>query len=237
MTARNSWTVGFVIVLACATAHVDETPAASQREPPALPAIAPAALCVTHGETATTNQRLQIRDPEVRAFARGTTGDAAALAFTYLGPTDATSTLASGDVRQQLGLKLRAQDGCNLVYVMWRIDPKPGIVVQVKQNPGQRTAQQCGANGYTRIKAAHSVKIAAPDVGSEHVLAAALDGDDLVAWVDGRIAWRGSLGGLARGLSGVAGVRSDNVQADIELHAAAGSGTEPCPHDRDARGD
>jgi hypothetical protein len=237
MTAHNNWTVGFVVVLACASAHVDETSARPHREPAPLPAIAPAALCVTHGETATANQRSQIRDPEVRAFARGTAGDAAALAFTYLGPTDSISTLASGDVRQQLGLKLRAQDGCNLIYVMWRIDPKPGIVVQVKENPGQRTAQQCGANGYTRIKASHSVKIAAPEIGSEHVLEAALDGDDLVAWVDGRVAWQGSLGGRASDLSGVVGVRSDNVQADIELRAAAGSGTEPCPHDRDARGD
>ena len=30
------------------------------------------------------------------------------------------------DARRQVGLKLRARDGCNVVYVMWRIEPKAG---------------------------------------------------------------------------------------------------------------
>ena len=33
--------------------------------------------------------------------------------------------------------KLRAEDACNLVYVMWRIEPQSRLVVSVKRNPGQ----------------------------------------------------------------------------------------------------
>jgi hypothetical protein len=218
------------LALACGSG--DTSPMSITPKP--LPAISLDTLCATHGDVHIAGERAQVRDPEVRAFARATHGDAAALAFTYLGPSDTTSTLASGDVRAQLGLKLRAADGCNLVYVMWRFEPKPSIVVQVKRNAGQHTAKECGANGYTRIKAAKSAKVAAPAVGSEHVLQAEIDGDDLIAWADGNVVWQGRLGGQAGDLAGPVGVRADNVQADIALRAIAGSGFDRCPKDRDA---
>jgi len=219
-----------VLALACGSG--DTSPMAVT--PKVLPAVALDTLCATHGDVHVAGERAQLRDPEVRAFARATGGDAAALAFKYLGPSDTTSTLASGDVRAQLGLKLRAADGCNLVYVMWRFEPKPAVVVQVKHNPGQHTAKECGTNGYTRIKAAKSAKVGAPAAGSEHVLQAEIDGDDLVAWADGKVVWQGPLGGQASDLAGPVGVRADNVQADVELRAMAGSASERCPKDRDA---
>ena len=41
-----------------------------------------------------------------------------------------------GELRRQFGLKLRAQDACNLVYVMWRIEPASKLVVSIKCRTG-----------------------------------------------------------------------------------------------------
>ena len=90
----------------------------------------------------------------MRGYALGAGGDAAALTFTYQGEAENTRELASGELRRQLGLKLRAQDGCNVVYVMWRLDPTPKLEVSVKFNPGKRTHEECGADGYTKVKPA-----------------------------------------------------------------------------------
>jgi len=186
-------------------------------------ALVPAkALCVTHGALA-AGKRATIRDASVRAVARDSAGDAGEIRFTYRGPSAKTSRLASGDVREQLGLKLRAADGCNLVYVVWRFAPKPEVVVQTKLNPGAHDNQQCGTGGYTRVKPAKRSKVAAPDPGSDHVLAATIDGTALTATIDGAVVWRGALPGAVRGLHGPVGVRTDNVAADLDLYAAPGS--------------
>src|SRR5580692_4123572 len=82
-------------------------------------------LCVTHGTIeADSGGRLSVSNAEVRAVSRRGIARAAELRFTFLGPSAETSLLRSGQLRRQLGLKLRAQNGCNLVYVMWRIEPQ-----------------------------------------------------------------------------------------------------------------
>jgi hypothetical protein len=155
------------------------------------------------------------------------------------GRTEQTRALASGQRRRQLGLKLRAGDGCNLVYVMWRLDPRPALEVSVKSNPGARTTRECGARGYTRIKPASRAPLPPLDDGAEHELRAAIEGDTLVASVDGRVVWRGRLPEAARALSGPAGLRSDNLAfelVDFEAPAttAAGGAAARCT---DAVGD
>jgi hypothetical protein len=68
--------------------------------------------------------------------------------FTYLGPTQEVSRLGNGEVRSQFGIKLRAQDTCNIVYIMWHFSPDQKIAVSVKRNPGQGTHEDCLDNGY-----------------------------------------------------------------------------------------
>lgn len=198
--------IAMTIASGCGGRHAEAAP------PPAadLHPVAPAALCVTKGaiEDAT------IAEPTVRAFALGSHGDDAQLSFTYAGKSDRARALASGQLRRQLGLKLRAVDSCNVVYVMWRLDPHPRLEVSVKRNPGMRTHAECGANGYTKVRAAHAEAVPDLTEGSSHVLRAAIVGDALYAWIDGALAWQGRLPDDARELSGPAGLRSDNVKLE-----------------------
>src|SRR5262249_30266710 len=85
--------------------------------------------------------------PEVRATQRARSAKAARLVFTFHGPTKEESKLASGQVARQIGLKLRAKNTCNLLYVMWKLDGKERVAVSVKRNPGQSTHKECGAKG------------------------------------------------------------------------------------------
>lgn len=193
--------------------------------------LVPAAeLCVSRGKAAIG---AAVEDPTTRAIARGSLGDAAALEFVHRGDTGAVRELASGQARRQLGLKLRAANGCNLIYVMWRLDPTPKIDVSVKLNPGGRDHDDCGADGYTKVKPTRSWRVPVLASGDKHTLRAEISGDDLTAWIDDRVVWRGELPASARTLAGPAGFRSDNIAFDlVGFSAAAGDSAvapPPCP--------
>jgi hypothetical protein len=125
-------------------------------------------------------------------------------------------------VRKQIGLKLRAQDPCNLVYVMWRIEPGPELAVQVKRNRGLLTSAQCGNSGYRTIRPSRSARI--PDVvqDSTHMLRVALDESDLSVWADDVLVWEGVLGDEVRDLRGPVGLRSDNARFTFALDVGGG---------------
>jgi len=72
------------------------------------------ALCVTEGQVRPVEGgRLEVADPAMRAVAMDTGGDAGELEFTYEGPSQGDAPLANGELRRQIGLKLRAADTCN----------------------------------------------------------------------------------------------------------------------------
>lgn len=198
-----------------------EPPLVSGREAPApgLSRVALSRLRVTQGELrADPDGRLTVEGPRMRAVVPGTNASAAELRFTVLGPTRQQIALGSGEQRQQVGLKLRALDGCNLVYVMWRLAPKPGVVVNYKRNPGQHTSADCGNRGYTTVRPARQVRVAAPAPGSSHTLRARLDGRTLRVWADEALAWEGELPEEALALSGPVGLRSDNVRLALNFY-------------------
>ncbi|MBL9013279.1 MAG: hypothetical protein JNL83_03830 [Myxococcales bacterium] len=175
-------------------------------------------LCVTKGSARVGTT---INEPTMRAVAPGTSGDGASLDFTYRGDTASSRELASGSARRQLGLKLRAQNGCNLVYVMWRLDPKPMLEVSVKSNPGMVTHADCGADGYEKVKPTKSWRVPVLADGDRHTLRAAIAGDDLTAWIDEKVAWRGKLPAAARSFAGPSGIRSDNLRFDLHGFSAS----------------
>ena len=185
-------------------------------------------ICVTHGELETSGSAatLAVNVPTFRAVALGTTGEAVALAFTYQGNSKETRALASGALRRQIGLKLRAANGCNLLYVMWRLDPRPKLEISVKVNPGMSTHAECGANGYTKLKKpSYRTAVPALLIGEHHVLQAEIAGNELLAWIDGDLAWRGDLPAEVKDISGPSGFRSDNLAYEVNALSAPGGST------------
>jgi hypothetical protein len=189
----------------------------------------PGDFCVTEGHLgATSSEALVIEDTKTRAVLGRETRAEAEIAFRYLGPTREQSALGSGTVRTQVGLKLRAQDGCNLVYVMWRILPESRVVVSIKSNPGQRTYAECANRGYHNIKGIRSNQAPTIEPGSSHSLWAELERDRLVVKADGRIVWDGQLDATAFAFDGPVGFRTDNGRFEIEFRAAPTSDRFAC---------
>jgi hypothetical protein len=181
------------------------------------------ALCVTTGAAKLGEK---VDKPAMRAVAKGTDGEAAALTFTFQGETAEQKKLASGDLRRQLGLKLRAENGCNLIYVMWRLDPKPMIYVQTKQNPGAKDHKACGTNGYKKVKPSEQRTPPELKLGEKHTLRAEITDNTLSVFVDDELHWRGTLPDSARSLRGPAGIRSDNLAFDLVSFDATTTGVE-----------
>ncbi|HEY5922911.1 MAG TPA: hypothetical protein VIV11_14630 [Kofleriaceae bacterium] len=217
----------FMLVLTgCGSCGGSRTEAAPRNHKPTVDVtpIASTDLCVTKGQVAEGG----IADPTMRGYARGFGGDAAALTFTYRGESFETRELAGGQARRQIGIKLRAQDSCNVIYVMWRLDPKPKLDVSIKLNPLKRTHEECGADGYKKIRPHKKTFIPAYEYGKTHTLRAEIVGDELYAWIGDDLLYQGTLPETARALKGPAGVRSDNVKFDlVSLAAPQGEGTAP----------
>jgi hypothetical protein len=218
---RWSW------ILALVTACGGKLEAAPERTVKLVPITD--TLCVTKGAAKVGET---VIEPTMRAVALGSRGDGAALELVYRGDTAITRELASGAARRQVGLKLRAQNSCNVVYVMWRLDPKPMLEVSIKLNPGKAFHAECGAGGYTKIKPTKSWPVPVLAAGDKHVLRAAINGDDLTAWIDEKVAWRGTLPASARMLIGPAGIRSDNLSFDlVGFSAPEGAAETVCKRD------
>jgi hypothetical protein len=175
-------------------------------------------LCLTEGEISETpGDVLSVNVPKMRAYVNGWTIPEAEARFTYLGPTGKEAPLGSGEMRRQFGLKLLAQDACNLVYVMWRIEPESKLAVSAKSNPGQHTSAECTNHGYRNVKPRRSSAVSAVKIGSIHTLHAILAGEELRVLANSALVWEGSVGQEAVHMQGPVGIRSDNVQLTFTL--------------------
>jgi len=175
-------------------------------------------LCVTTGGVgATPSGYFTVEAPKVRAVASTMTLPVAELRFVYRGHTAASAPLRSGALRRQLGLKLRAQNGCNVLYVMWRIDPKPGLVVSIKHNPGDTVSSQCDNHGYRDVPPLRSAPLPPLHVGAPHVLHAEAHDAVLEVAVDGAPVWAGTLPPEALTFDGPAGFRTDNARVELKM--------------------
>lgn len=190
-------------------------------QPARLQRVSRDQLCVTNGEiTTTSNGRLAINTPSSRAIVQMPAApNVAEIRFTYLGPSQGSKPLASGEMRRQIGLKLRAQDQCNLLYVMWHIEPDTKFGVSIKRNPGQNTHEQCDAHGYVTIRPRVSTTLPRVLPGESHTLRAELTGEDLTLTADGKIVWQGSIGDGMTGIDGPVGLRTDNARFELDYSA------------------
>ncbi len=162
--------------------------------------------------------RLMVSSKEMRAtLKRRDTPQQATVTFTYLGPAKEVSHLGSGEVRHQFGIKLKAQDTCNLVYVMWNFDTQK-IAVSVKLNPGQRTHKACTDHGYINdLKPRVLVSPQVVYVDQPHALSAELEGRELTVKADGSVVWQGTLVPVVLNFRGPVGLRSDNAHVVFDF--------------------
>jgi len=184
-------------------------------------------LCVTEGAIEKTSaNRLSVDVPKMRAYVNAWTAQSAELRFTYMGGTKQQSALASGQMRRQFGLKLHAQDACNLVYAIWRIQPESKLVVSVKSNPDAHSSE-CGNRGYVTIKPRKASAVPSLQPGQSHALRAEMKNSELRIYVDDREVWQGDVGSHAAQLVGPVGIRSDNAQLEFDLMAGEYEGAHP----------
>ena len=185
-------------------------------------------LCVTEGTVANgEDHQLTIDDPKVGAYVNAWTSQAVETQFTYFGGTTVESPLGSGEIRRQFGLKLLAQNACNLVYVMWRFEPGSKIVVSLKKNAGQTASAECGNRGYENIKPIRSEPVPVVRLGDSHDLNARMQGTELMVAVDGKEVWEGDVGEGGADLKGPVGIRSDNARLNFNLWAFPLEGLHP----------
>ena len=204
-------TVGEPVKLA---SNGDEAPPKGEAKT-ALRTVPHAEVHVTSGEVNKgKGNKLLIEAGKVRGVSEDSTEHTAEMRFRWLGATEETTALGSGAVRQQAGLKLRAADGCNLIYVMWRFEPESQIVVSYKRNEGMTVHKECGNGGYTNLK---YVDVPQVQVGEEHVLKATNDGQHVTVWADGEQIWDGDMGETVLEFDGHPGFRTDNARLEMEL--------------------
>lgn len=197
--------------------------AASPSASPSLQPVRRADLVVTSG-TIDGDQELRLRDPTIRATVGLVPRSGIEAKLVYLGPSAVSVPLASGELRRQFGFKLRAHDGCNVVYVMWHIEPDVGLHVSVKSNP-DAGGGDCGDRGYASV-APSWTRAALPPlvIGGRRTLSARIVGSELQVDADGAAAWRGTLPAQAFAFDGPVGIRSDNGQFNVSLRVTpAGS--------------
>jgi hypothetical protein len=186
-------------------------------------------LCVTEGALEEVKgTRLAVTVPKMRAYVVAATTQVAEARLTYLGPTSADAPLGSGAMRRQFGLKLRAQNACNLVYAMWRIEPESKLVVSIKSNPGMTISSQCGNRGYRNIKPRRWAAVPKLRPGDSHSLLAEMKGSELHVSVDGGVVWEGDLGSEDLAFDGPVGVRTDNGHFEFEFLTSEIGAPVPC---------
>ena len=169
--------------------------------------VNPDSPCVTEGAVdKVAGGHLSVNTPKMRAYINAWTSQSIEVRFTYLGPTRSQAALGSGEIRRQFGLKLRAQDPCNLVYAMWRIDPESKLVGSVKRNQNAHTSAECGNHGYENIKPRKASLVPRLRPGESHALRAEMKKEELKIFIDNREVWDGNVGSHAAGLDGPVGI-------------------------------
>jgi hypothetical protein len=231
------WSVGLGAIAAtghCADRAGSGAESSPARQPPAatsilagtyaeaLEPVLPSQLVVTSGEVKEHGpSSVEILGATTRAVVGAEPRSMIEASFVYEGPSANDAPLASGELRRQIGLKLRARDTCNVVYVMWHIQPTSGIHVAVKTSPGQTRHEECGDRGYVSVAPSSSRRDLPPiQVGERRTISARINGQLLQVSVDGSPAWTGTLPPEAFAFDGPAGIRADNGAFVVDLRAA-----------------
>lgn len=180
-------------------------------------------VCTTEGGLVQKEHSTEVRESAMRAYVPGSAGNHMRLRFGYLGSVTAKRALGSGAEREQVGIKLRARDGCNVLYIMWRLFPRSQLVVSHKSNPDKSRSADCGNGGYTTVRPEQEGSLPRLDDRATHELDASLHEGVLTVLVDGRTVWRGPVSGASSLADGPVGIRTDNALVRIDGLATDGT--------------
>ncbi len=192
-----------------------------------LSVVSPSKFCPTEGSVGRSTTNMRVDTGAMRGVLSTDRSSSAEVDFTYRGPSKDTQPLADGEIRRQIGVKLKAQDSCNVIYAMWHIAPDQGIQVLVKRNPGKSTHAQCGDGGYVTPTASVNRPVAPIVAGAPRTLRADLVGQRLRVTADGVLAWEGALPASASEIQGPPGVRSDNGTFDFQVRVPGAASAAP----------
>ncbi len=182
-----------------------------------------ATFCTTAGKVVPAGiEVLKVDTGGMRGVVAADSSRSVELAFVFRGDSKGAVPLANGEMRQQIGVKLRAKNTCNVVYVMWHVRPSPRVAVSVKSNPGLATHADCADRGYINLKSTSEVAVPQVRMGEPHTLRADLDVDTLRVYADGIDVWNGKLPAQAFAFDGPVGIRSDNGEFDFQLRVPGG---------------
>lgn len=190
------------------------TAAAAETVKPAAGETARIKLMATEGTLFEGKDGLgiyQVKDERLRAKAVESKASRLEMTFKFEGKSAVTKNLKSGKSRVQLGCYLAAKNQCNLLYAMWRVEPEPGIFVQLKSNPGQSTHAECENDGYATVKPTFQKKMAAPVPNRSYRYLCELSGNTLTVKIDQEKVWSGVVDLKLLDPNGYSGVRSDNA--------------------------
>lgn len=227
---------GFILSVAPGQYAMGDTETLSQ--------VRKAELKVTLGSIKETKSGfLTTTSAKSRAVEKASSASAAQLQFRYRGSSKKlTAPSSKGTIKRQIGLKMRAKDTCNLLYVMWEIErmqvrpdgardhrsSREKIVVLVKSNPGESTHKSCGTDGYQTIATVYqndkSRGFASARDKKGHRLRAEItprgpSGYELSVYADGKEVWNGKIAHrLLRDIDGPAGLRTDNGSFIFKLY-------------------
>ncbi len=177
---------------------------------------------VTKGDVAAAGaEKYRVTSDQLRLRVEDTTGDAISVRFHYqgLGKNPAVA-MGSGLTRHQFGVFLLAENQCNMLYVMLRLDSKnqATIAVQGKRNPEQALHLVCQNHGYETIKPAFTTPIGELKPDSSIDLTAKVNASGmLVVEVDKKMVWQGSVAELRLPKNGYSGIRTDNVAVEFTV--------------------
>ena len=185
---------------------------------PALETVRAATLCVTLGHVREVEgSMLEVDTPALRSTVAGSSAAIADLSLVYRGPTEQVKPLASGELRRQFAVMLRAEDECNLMYAGWEVAPKPRLGVLLKRNPGQGTHLECRDRGYRRLEPDLARPVPELRPGESHHLRTEIDDGALRLFVDSDLVWEARLPPDALSLRGPIGIRTDNARFRFRL--------------------
>ena len=159
---------------------------------------------------------LTVVGPKERAVRTSGEHSNAVLQFRYRGPSETISLLDSGSLVRQIGLKMRAMNTCNLLYVMWRIKPTEEIYIAIKRNPGKSKYKECLSRGYLQLGRVPLKPLGITAATQKaHRLGASVTETDgrytCAVTIDGRRVWSGKIDAKhISDIKGPAGIRSDN---------------------------